>query len=1056
MQWLARLCVRQPVLTWVMTMAILVVGIVGYGSLGLDQFPKIDFPTILITTRLDGSAPQEVESELTDKIEGVVNTISGIDELRSISSEGISTVIVTFTLDKDVDVAAQEVRDHINNVLPNLPKNIDQPVVSKVDPDASPILLVTLRSPDNSIRDLTEMADKKVRRQIESISGVGQVTIVGGRKRQINLWLDPPRLQASGLTAVDVERALAAQNLTVPGGAIETGPRRISLRVLGRVPDVADIGRIIIRETGNHPTRVSDVARVEDGSEEANTWASEDGVQSVVLSIRKQSGENTVAVADAVRKRLSEVERTLPNGSELRVVRDNSASIRTSVNAVKEHLVLGALFAALVVLVFLGNVRSTFIAAIAIPVSIIGTFALMWVMGFTLNLITLLALALAVGIVIDDAIVVLENIVRFVEEKHNKPFVAAVLATRDIGLAVLATTLSLMAVFLPVAFMSGIIGRFLKSFGLTMAFAIGVSLFVSFSLTPMLAARLLENPREDQRKSLLERAVNRMYSPVERTYLWVLHRAMKHRWVVVLACLCSLGSCAFTVPRVPKGFIPTNDTAEFEVNVRAPEGTSLLATRLIAERIAKEIRTVPGILHSLVTIGNDQQGSPSLANIYLRLADPKDRDQTQLELMSRVRQDIVAKQDKKLRIDVSLSSQISAGASNAPVQYTINGPDLNKLSHYADDVIKRFKKAPGAVDVDSNLIVGNPEAHVKVNRELAANLGVNVADIANTLQIMVGGLKISTFQQAGEDYDIRARAEESYRVNLGALAAVSVPTSKGGSVPLSSVVTIEQTTGPSQINRLARQRQVTITANVAAGFGQSTVSDALLQSIKDEHMPAEYHAVPAGATKETGRAVQGFLVAIGLSFVFMYLILAAQFGSWLHPVTIMLSLPLTVPFALISLLIFHQELSIFSALGIIVLFGVVKKNAILQVDHTNHLRAEGMPRDEAIIAANKDRLRPILMTTLAFVAGMVPLMVSRGIGAGLNRATAGVVVGGQTLSLALTLLATPVAYSLFDDAIEWRKRRKKPPEDKGQSELDDLDAHPGPRPRSAQVEHAAE
>jgi HAE1 family hydrophobic/amphiphilic exporter-1 len=1056
-QWLARLCVRQPVLTWVMTLAILVVGIVGYGSLGLDQFPKIDFPTILITTRLDGSAPQEVESELTDKIEGVVNTISGIDELRSISSEGISTVVVTFNLDKDVDVAAQEVRDHINNVLPQLPKDIDQPVVSKVDPDAAPILLVTLRGP-GTVRDLTELADKRVRRQIESISGVGQVTIVGGNARQINLWLDPPQLQASGLTAVDVQHALAEQNLTVPGGAIETGPRRISLRVEGRVPEVSDIGRIIIRDSGDHPTRVSDVARVEDGTAEDLTWASEDGRQSVVLSIRKQSGENTVAVADAVRKRLAEVERTLPRGSQLRVVRDNSASIRTSVDAVKEHLVLGAIFAALVVLVFLGNVRSTFIAAIAIPVSIIGTFALMWIMGFTLNLITLLALALAVGIVIDDAIVVLENIVRFVEEKRKKPFVAAVLATRDIGLAVLATTLSLMAVFLPVAFMSGIIGRFLKSFGLTMAFAIAVSLFVSFSLTPMLAARLLENPHDEQRKSLLERAVSRMYSPIEAFYMAALRGVMKRRWIVVLACLCSLGSCAFTVPRVPKGFIPTNDTAEFEVNVRAPEGTSLLATRLIAERIAKQIRDVPGILHTLVTIGNDQQGSPSLANIYIRLADPKDRKQSQDQLMERVRRDIVSHQDKKLRIDVSLSSQISAGASNAPVQYTISGPDLSRLTRYAAHIMERFRKAPGAVDIDSNLIVGNPEAHVEVNRELAANLGVNVSDIANTLQIMVGGLKVSTFQQAGEDYDIRARAERAYRKNLGALAVMSIPTKSGGSVPLSSVVSIKQTTGPSQINRLARQRQVTITSNVAAGFGQSTVSDALLQSIRDEHMPPEYHAVPAGATKETGRAVTGFLVAIGLSFVFMYLILAAQFGSWLHPVTILLSLPLTVPFALISLLIFGQELSIFSALGIIVLFGVVKKNAILQVDHTNHLRAEGMPRDAAILTANRDRLRPILMTTLAFVAGMLPLILSRGIGAGLNRATAGVVVGGQTLSLALTLLATPVAYSFFDDVIEWRKRRRgaKGDVDKGQAELDELDANAGMHPALAKVEHAAE
>jgi hydrophobe/amphiphile efflux-1 (HAE1) family protein len=1048
MQWLAALCIRQPVLTWAMMLVIGVIGTVGYAALGLDYFPKIDFPVVLVTTTLQGAAPEEAETELTDKIEGAVNTISGIDELRSTSTEGVSLVIVTFAMEKDINVAAQEVRDHLNTVLAELPKGIDPPVVTKLDPDAAPILLVTLRGP-GSVRDLTELADKRVRRQIESISGVGQVTILGGRKRKINLWLDPARLQASDLTAADVQRALVQQNLTVPGGAIDTGPKRISLRVDGRVANVDAIRRIVIREARDHPTRIEDVARVEDGTEEETTWASEDGLRTVVLSIRKQSGENTVAVVDAVRERLRAVERTMPRGTTLQVVRDNSAAVRTSVDAVKEHLVLGAMLAALVVLVFLGNVRSTLIAALAIPISIIGTFALMWAIGFTLNIITLLALALSVGIVIDDAIVVLENIVRFIFVKKKKPFVAAAVATRDIGLPVIATTLSLMAVFLPMGFMSGIIGRFFKSFGITMAFAIAVSLLVSFSLTPMLSARWLNAPPSDdsdvsRERPFLERFVERFYRPIEWKYVAVLGWVMKNRWVVVVACALSLASCVPLAKAVPAGFTPDNDLAEFDVNVRAPEGTSLMETRLIGERIAREIRGVSGVAHTLLTIGNNQQATRNLAGIYVHLVDPQQRRETQTQIMDRVRREVVPRQPKDLRIEVSLSSQISSGQSNARIQYTISGPDLAGLTRYTSQIVERFRKVPGAVDVDSNLIVGNPEAHVVVDRERAANLGVDVADIANTLRLLVGGLRVSTFQEGGDDYDIDARAESVYRSDLGGLSMMTVPTRTGGPVPLASLVTLRETTGPSQINRLARQRQVTITANAAPGYGESTVTDGLKKIISDMNLPPGYSASPAGLTKETGRIVRGFLGAIGITFVFMYLVLAAQFASWLHPVTIMLSLPLTIPFALLSLLLFRQELSIMSALGIIVLFGVVKKNAILQVDHTNNLRAQGKQRLEAILEANRDRLRPILMTTLAFVAGMVPLLLSRGIGAGLNRAIAGVVVGGQTFSLALTLLATPVAYSLFDDAIAWWRRRVHRPstEDRGEAELEWLDASP--------------
>jgi HAE1 family hydrophobic/amphiphilic exporter-1 len=1047
MQWLASLCIKQPVFTWVLMLTILVVGGVGYASLGVDQFPKIDIPVVLVTTTLQGAAPEEVETEITDKIEGAVNTISGIDELRSASSEGVSAVIISFVLEKNTDVAAQEVRDHINGILRQMPKGIDPPVVTKVDPDASPVMLVTLRGVASE-RDVTEIADKVVRRQIESINGVGQVNIIGGRKRQINLWLDPTKLAASGITSADVQRALALQNISVPGGTIETGPKRLSVRVEGRVPTVADVGRIVIRESQDHPTRVEDIARVEDGMEDETTWASVDGARAVVLSIRKQSGENTVAVVDAVRARLGQVEKTLPSGLKLEVVRDNSAAIKTSVDAVKEHLVIGALLAALVVLFFLGNWRSTLIAALAIPISIVGTFALMWWMGFTLNIITLLALALAVGIVIDDAIVVLENIVRFIEEKRKKPFVAAALATRDIGLAVLATTLSLMAVFLPVAFMTGIVGRFLKSFGVTMAFSIGVSLLVSFSLTPMLSARWLKGPPPAvevgvHRKKWLERTSDAFYRPIEGVYMAILRWVMKRRWVVVVAAAATLGSCAPLAAIVPKGFTPDNDLAEFEINVRAPEGTSLAATRLTGERLARDVRALPGIEHTVLTIGNNQQQTGNLANIYVRLVDPRRRTESQVMVMDRVRREIVPHQPKDLRIEVSLSSQINTGQSTARIQYTLAGPELSRLAEYTTAILERFRKVPGAVDVDSNFVIGNPEVRVVVDRERAANLGVDVADVANTLQLLVGGLKLSTFQERGEDYDIDARAERSFRSSPEALALMTVPTHGGGSVPLASVVSVRQTTGPSQINRLARQRQVTLTANAAPGVGESTVTDGLRAIIADLHLPPAYRASPAGLTKETGRVVTGFLVAIGMSAIFMYLVLAAQFASWLHPVTIMLSLPLTIPFALLSLVLFRQELSIMSALGIIVLFGVVKKNAILQIDHTNHLRAEGKERMAAILEANRDRLRPILMTTLAFVAGMIPLIVSRGIGAGFNRAIAGVVVGGQTFSLLLTLLATPVAYSLFDDIVAWRKRRRKKTAalDQGEAELDALDRH---------------
>jgi HAE1 family hydrophobic/amphiphilic exporter-1 len=1019
MQWLASISVRRPIFATVLILIIGVVGLVGYGKLNVDRFPNVDLPVVSVTTVLRGAAPEEVETELTDRIEEAVNTISGIDELRSTSTEGVSQVFITFFLDKNVDIAAQEVRDHLATILRDLPKETETPVVSKLDPDAAPVLFVAVES-TRPIREVTELADKKIRQTLENVSGVGQVTIVGGRKRQIQVYVDPNKLRAAGLSAVDVQRAIVAQNVTAPGGSIDTGPKRMVFRVRGRVGSVDAVGDIVIKQADGHPIQVRDVARVVDGEEEAESSALLDGKPAVVLSIRKQSGQNSVAVVDALRERLLDLEKTLPSGYHLQVIRDNTETTRTSVSAVREHLVLGAIMAALVVLLFLGNLRSTLIAALAIPTSIIGTFMAMWLMNFTMNTITLLALALAVGIVIDDAIVVLENIFRFIDEKKVRPMPAAIYATREIGLAVLATTLSLLAVFMPVAFMGGIPGRFLKSFGLTMAAAIAISLFVSFTLTPMLASRWLRMdplPVGQRKKYLLERVVDVFYRPIEAGYMKLLGWVMNHRWVVVLAAGATLGSCFPLMKAVPKGFLPKNDEAQFEITVRTPEGTSLAATNLAVERIAREVRAWPEVTATVLTIGDSAEKTPNLGKVFVRLVPPDQRKLTQDQLQDKVRREVIPKQPKDYRIQVLAVAAFSGGGfSSATVQYIMTGPELDKLTEYAAEATKKMKAIPGAVDVDTSLVVGNPEIEATVDRRKAADLGVNVMDVAQAAQLLVGGVKVSRFEDQGNQYDILVRADEPFRTSTEALALLSVPSSKLGTVPLLDVVSLRNSEGPSQVNRYARQRQVTFYANTAPGVGNGEVGSAFEKAVKDMHLPREYGVVPLGQSKEIGRTARNFGIAFALAFVFMFLILAAQFESWLHPVTILLALPLTVPFALMSLLLLHQELDIFTMLGILVLFGVVKKNAILQIDHINQLRALGVPRREAVLEGNRNRLRPILMTTLAFVAGMLPLVVSKGIGAEFNRATAGPVVGGQILSLLLTLLATPVAYELFDSA----------------------------------------
>jgi HAE1 family hydrophobic/amphiphilic exporter-1 len=1012
MQWLAALCVRRPVFASVLILSLTVIGTFSFTRLGIDQFPNVDIPTILVTTRLPGAAPEQVESEVTDKIEEAVNTISGIDTLTSTSSEGVSLVVVGFTLEKDADVATQEVRDKIDRVLPLLPRTITQPTVERRDPDAFPVLTVALTA-DEPLRDITEYADKILRRRLESSEGVGQVLVLGGRRRQINVWLDAEQMLAQGLTVNDVSRALQAQNSDVPGGRIEQGAQALTLRTRGRVESADAFGDVVVRNVQGHPVLVRDIARVEDGMADVGTLASVNGDPTVLLQIRKQSGTNTVAIVNGVKERLTELEPTLPPGYRIRIVRDQAEFIEASIESVESHLIIGSILASLVVLLFLGHVRSTIIAAISIPTSIVATFGLVHYMGFTLNMLTMLALTLAVGIVIDDAIVVLENIFRFIEEKGMPPARAAVEATEEIGLAVLATTLSLAAIFVPVAFMSGMVGRFMQSFGLTMAFAIMVSMLVSFTLTPMMCAHWLKPRRAAGPGGEVPGHASkdsRIFAALDRTYARMLEWSMTHRGLVAALAVLVLLSSVPLFQTVDVNFMPRDDQSGFDVAVRAPEGTSLEATELMATRLTAAIQRLPEVDYTLVTVAGDGAGTQNSASIFVKLTPIEARRRDQFEVMAAIRDDIVA----PLVAQGVRASVGGGGFGGGGIQYVLQGPEIAELQQYSERLLARVKTIPGVVDADTTLNVGKPELSVRMDRPKAADLGVPLAEAADALRLLVGGDAVTTYNEGGEQYEVHVRAQLNDRDSAAAIGRLPVP-SRLGPIALENVASFATSEAPSDIRRLSRQRQVTVIVNLLPGASQRAVQDDIALAGEELGLGADYRGEFSGQSRELNRTASAFLTAFALSMIFMYLVLAAQFESWLHPVTILLSLPLTLPFALLSLIIFQQSLNVFSALGLLVLFGVVKKNSILQIDRANQLKDAGLSTHDAIVQACRDRLRPILMTTLAFVAGMVPLVVTRGAGAGTNHAIGWVVIGGQTLVLALTLVVTPVTYALFDD-----------------------------------------
>ncbi len=1018
---LAEICIRRPVFATMLVLLFVVLGALSYQRLGVDLLPNVDFPITSVTSTLKGASVEEVETRVTKPIEEAANQIEGIDELVSVTKEGFSRVVVKFALERKNAESAQDVRDKVATTVSRLPQGMDPPVVVKFDIDASPIMRIAV-SGDRDPRELTEIARKSIKDDIEQISGVGSVIIIGGRERAVQVYVDTDKLDAYDLSIGQVRRALQTQNVEVPGGRIDQGSRELVLRTLGRMARVEDFEELIVGTLGERPIMLRDIATVVNGTVEPRSFSSLDGRVAVTLEVRKQSGSNTVAVIGKVTKRLEELRAVVPQDIDFQVVKDQSRFISESIHEAETHLLLGAILVALCTLLFMGDLRSTLIAAVAIPTSIVSTFTAIYLLGFTINNLTILGLILSVGIVIDDAVVVLENIFRRMEEKGESAFDAAINGTREIGLAVMATTLSLVVIFVPIAFMSGRMGRFFSEFGITTAVAILFSMLVSFTLTPMLCSRFLKVNRSPGHKSAKDRA---FYRAIDRSYGWLLELSLRHRWVIVVLAALTVYSTGPLFRAVGKDYMPQDDQSEFEVVLQTPEGYTLERSAATFQEVSARMRELRGIQHALVTIGDTSgyvaagEGDVTLGNIYVRLTDLRERDFPQKQVIDEVRRLLAGYPD--LRASVQTIHPLSSGSRMTDFEFDLIGPEIDQLQRYGDRFMAEMRKIPGFVDIDSTLAARKPELRVHIDRKKAADLGLRVEDIAGTLRTLVGGEPVSKYKEADEQYDVWLRASRVNRDDPHSIYNLAVARPNGELVRLSNLVTLDEQRGPAQIDRFARQRKITIVANL----DKLPLADAMAHATRiaaELDMPQQYRIRWANFAKSFTETGRNFMIAFSLSFVFMYMILAAQFESFLHPITIMLSLPLSIPFALLSLLLMHETLNVFSVLGLFMLFGIVKKNGILQVDYTNTLRAEGVPRDQAIVVANHVRLRPILMTTVMLVAGMIPMALGRGPGSGSRASLANVIIGGQTLCLLLTLLVTPVAYSLFDDFGLWISR----------------------------------
>ena len=1025
---LSDLSIRRPVFITMIMLAFVVLGAFALRRLSIDEFPNVDLPVITVTTTWAGAGPESVESDVSKKIEEALNTVPGVKQISSQSLEGVSSVVIQFNLNVKINDAANDVREKLARIKPDLPIDAKDPLIERLDPADRPILSLALSSDSMSLRDLTELADEDIRKRLENVPGVGKVTLVGGSKREIEILLDPARLDARGLLPADVINALKSSNLDLPAGRVERSTQETLLRVAGRVRDVREFQDLPLRVASGGVIRLGEVATVRDGAEERRSLslvARREGsgaddklsvTPNVARDIREQSGQNTVAVADAVTERLGELRAALPAQARLDIVINNSVFIRASVEQVEEDLVLGALLTVAIVFLFLQSWRSTVITGLTLPISVIGAFTAVWAAGFTLNQLTLMALTLAIGLLIDDAIVVRENIVRHVEmgKDHVR---AAQEGTSEIGLAVLATTLSIVAVFVPVAFMGGIIGRFFFQFGITISVAVLLSLFVSFTLDPMMSS-VWPDPHGGGKKNFIMRglaAFNRGFDSMAGGYRGVIGWALRHRVAtLVMTAVVFVGTMGLA-PLIGFGFFPDVDRGEFIIVLRTPVGSSLSYTEQKAHEILQAVHKDPEIGYTFTSIGGGATGTVIDGQIYVKLKPKKERKRTIFQIRPGVRERIAQVVD----VVTAVVDAGGIGGPQSPLQISVKGRELSQLDALAQKVLGIATGTRGAVDVQISQENTKPELRLHIDRQRAADVGVSVSEIATTLRALVAGELAGNFEDRnGRTYDIRVRLPSSGRTNQKDIARLFVPGAmkpEGGRnlVALDQVANISRGVGPSKINRIDLSREIRITGGVEARPLGDVSSDIKAQ-VKKLDLPEGYSVDLGGQTKDLNETAGYALETLILAIIFIYLVLASQFESFLQPLAIMMSLPLSMIGVFFAMLASRGTINMMTMIGIIMLMGLVTKNAILLIDNANQRRTEGMSRAEALIAAGEIRLRPIIMTTLAMIFGMVPLALALGEGAEFRAPMARAVIGGLISSTLLTLVVVPVVYTYLD------------------------------------------
>ncbi|MEZ4448907.1 MAG: efflux RND transporter permease subunit [Nannocystaceae bacterium] len=1018
---LAEVSIKRSVFAAMMIIALMVFGFFSLPRIGVELFPNVDFPIVTTTVVYPGADPTTMETKVADPIEEALQSVGGVKRMTSRNLEGVTQVILEFQLEIDGNQALQDVRDKVSAIERNLPKGIDPPVIQKLDTGSTPVLSIALAG-DLSVRDLTHVADNTIKQRIQQIPGVGAINLVGGREREIKILVDPARMVGFGLTIDDVTGAIQAQSVEMPAGYVHMGSRELTVKTRGEARTPEEFGEIVITGSAGATIRVRDVAEVVDGVEDARSASFLNGDPAVSLVVRKQSGANTVEIARRVRIELAKLAPELEKlGVSVAIPSDTSVFVSNSIDGVKDDLIIGAILTVLIILVFLHDLRATFIAALAIPTSIVGTFAFMSWMGFSFNNITMLALSLSIGILVDDAIVVIENIYRHLE--MGKPRMKAALdATSEIGLAVIATTSSIVAVFVPVAYMQGIIGRFFYQFGITVSAAVLISMLVSFTLTPMLSSRLMRHGHQQGEKGIFARAFDRAFGGLERVYAGILRWCLRHPWLTLLVAISTLAVSIFLVTKVPSEFIPVDDRSEFAINVETPTGTSLEATIAATQAVAADVReNLPGVRDVFSKVGEGANGQVNRAQITVTLVGRHDRRYTQAQAIDWVRDRMVDVKGANITVQVISAIGGDSGFRAQPIQFSIRGSELTEVIAAAEALKDELAATGKFVDLDTTYRGGKPEVGIEVDRTKAADLGVPVATIARTIRSLVAGDPVSTLKDGTDVYDVIIQMPEDQRAQIEALQNLKVRAPNGTLVDLGNLVRPVRDSGPSEIERQNRLRQVVLLADIrgiALGEAQQIVEAAAKRVV-----PTNLTTSFLGNAEMMIESFISMLTALALAIILVYMILAAQFDSLIQPITIMISLPLSVVGAFGGLFLSGMTLNMFSFIGIIMLMGLVTKTAILLVDFANAEREKGESVVEALVSAGVIRMRPIFMTSAATIFGMVPVALALGEGGASRAPMAVCVIGGMITSTALTLVVVPVVYKLFDGLVTHRAMR---------------------------------